>query len=911
MLQFFSWYIVITILGLLTFPLAYRLLPALPDRGYALSRSLGLLIWAFVFWLTVSLGLSQNNVGGLLLALAILVGLVVWANWRVERGGEAVEGQKPAATLRQAQGTAFNLQPVFSWLKSNLRYISSVEILFLLAFAALTFIRANNPDLTGTEKPMEMAFINAIMESPTFPPHDPWLSGYSISYYYFGFVMTAMLAEITSTIGSVAFNLMISLIFGLSAIGAYGLVYNLLHVYWQSRPDRGVDERPAKNNIIRSITGAFLAPVFLLVLGNWEALLEVLHTRGIGWSGNPGDVNVWSQLGVGYPTTTPPYNFWTWLNILELRDAPRAPFGGIFERLGSWWSEEGFNGLGNWFIEAFMPSRGGWWWWRASRVVTDHDLQGKWNEIIDEFPAFSYLLGDLHPHVLAMPFGLLVGALAFNLYLGGWKGQTHLFKVKLSANFEFELNFPVRIDGFLLLAVALGGLAFLNTWAFPIYLGLVCAALLLRLVQEHGWNWGLVEEFLKFSIPLALLSVVLYLPFYIGFSSQAGGIVPNIVYPTRATHLWIMFGGLFVPLFVFLVYLRNKEQVAWQRGFSLAIGLTLFLWVFSTILGVVAANTDIGQQFITSQGLSSTWDVLREATQRRLAFGGSLLTLILLIGAATAYLTATKPQASPDETGNPETGPLSPMPFILLFILFGGLLVLAPDFVYLRDQFGARMNTIFKFYYEAWALWTIAATFAVVVMLSELRSWIPRFAYTAVVVLLVGIGLIFPVLGLPNKTNNFSASFPRPNPDGEPLPPLITLDGAAYIARYMPDEYAGIQFLAQAAPGTIVEAVGDSYHDNFELAATYSGKPTVLGWKGHESQWRGGETEKGTREADVKNLYTLRDWSQTQAILKQYGIRYIYIGPREREIYRVYDDKFAKNLSLIFSQGEVVIYIVP
>ena len=44
MLQFFSWYITITLLGLLTFPLAYRLLPALPDRGYALSRTLGLLI---------------------------------------------------------------------------------------------------------------------------------------------------------------------------------------------------------------------------------------------------------------------------------------------------------------------------------------------------------------------------------------------------------------------------------------------------------------------------------------------------------------------------------------------------------------------------------------------------------------------------------------------------------------------------------------------------------------------------------------------------------------------------------------------------------------------------------------------------------------------------------------------------
>ena len=94
-----------------------------------------------------------------------------------------------------------------------------VEILFFLAFAFLAFVRAGNPEIVGTEKPMELAFINAILRSPTFPPHDPWLSGYAISYYYFGYVMTAMLAKATGTLGSVAFNLMLALVFALSAVG--------------------------------------------------------------------------------------------------------------------------------------------------------------------------------------------------------------------------------------------------------------------------------------------------------------------------------------------------------------------------------------------------------------------------------------------------------------------------------------------------------------------------------------------------------------------------------------------------------------------------------------------------------------------------------------------------------------------
>ena len=62
-------------------------------------------------------------------------------------------------------------------------------------------------DAAGTEKPMELAFINAIMRSPTFPPSDPWLSGYAISYYYFGYVLVALLAKLTALPGAVAFNL--------------------------------------------------------------------------------------------------------------------------------------------------------------------------------------------------------------------------------------------------------------------------------------------------------------------------------------------------------------------------------------------------------------------------------------------------------------------------------------------------------------------------------------------------------------------------------------------------------------------------------------------------------------------------------------------------------------------------------
>ena len=75
MTAFISWYLIITLLGWLTFPLVYTLFPALADRGYTLSRAAGLLIWGYVFWLLASLGIAQNDIGGILLALAFIIGL--------------------------------------------------------------------------------------------------------------------------------------------------------------------------------------------------------------------------------------------------------------------------------------------------------------------------------------------------------------------------------------------------------------------------------------------------------------------------------------------------------------------------------------------------------------------------------------------------------------------------------------------------------------------------------------------------------------------------------------------------------------------------------------------------------------------------------------------------------------------
>lgn len=816
MFSFLIWYILATLLGWLTFPLAYHLFPALKDRGYTLSRALGLLIWGYAFWLLASFRIAQNDIGGLLLGLLVLAGLSVWA---------ITNYQLPISN-----------SPILSFLKSNRSLLITTELLFFIAFAFMAFVRAGNPEILGTEKPMELMMIQGIMNSPTFPPRDLWLSGYSISYYYFGFVMTSMLAMFTGTPATAAFNLMIALIFALSAVGAYGILYNLLPTTSNSKGD---EQR--SNNRLSSFLFPLLAPLYLLLVSNVEGFLEVLHRRGLFW--------------------TEGKNFWTWLDLPELRDAPA--------QAASW-----------------IPDRF-WWWWRASRVVQDYDLNGAFTgDTIDEFPFFSYLLGDLHPHVLSMPFVLLAVALALNIFLGGLRGRTNLYFGELH----------ISKTGFFLIALTLGGMAFLNTWDILVAGALIIFSYALHRIRESGWGWGRIEEVLLLAIPAGITAYVMYLPFFIGFDSQAGGLVPNFMFPTRGVHLWVMWGTLLVPIFAFFIdMLRTKTPASWRTGILTTLGLLFALLAAMFVIGLLAFNLrpELVQPILDSQGREAG-AFIADSFARRFSYIGSLITLLALLIPASAFLFANHGPQTMDEEQTVQR-PTSTV-FVLLLITLGTLLILGPDFLYLRDNFGWRINTVFKFYYQAWILLSLAAAFGTAVLLTNLRG-VANVVFTLIVGFVLIVGLTYPALGIFNKTNNFK-------------PPYgLTLDDFDRVQIENPDEAAAIRWLRSAPDGIVAEAVGGAY-SSYARIANYTGLPTVLGWDNHEGQWRD-YVLIGNRRQDIETLYTTQDGFVAQEIVARYNIRYIYVGGLERSTYPVDEGKFNNLFRLVFQQGNATIYEVP
>ena len=781
------WYLAVTLLGWAVFPAVWRRLPALPSRGYPYARVLGWLVAGFAYWWLGTLGLARPG-----RAAAWLVGLLPLA-WG------AYAWRRPAT---RARGRA--------WLRAHRGLILTTEAVFLLAFAAWAGVRAAAPEILGTEKPMELAFIQAILRAEAFPPHDPWLSGYAISYYYFGYLLTAGLATALGTPGPVAFNLGVALVFGLAASAAYGLGYDLLAPRLGRRAAQGY---------------GLLTPLLVLLVGNWEGLLEVVHRQG--W------------LGQG-----PLAAFWTWLDILDLNTPPTA---------GPW------------------PPRF-WWWWRASRVVHDTTLAGGHQEVIDEFPFFSFLLGDLHPHVLAIPFGLVAMALALHLYRRGMPSGAG------------RARFPRGAWG--LWVLVLGGLSFLNTWDFPLYVGLNAAALLLR-GRQRGLSWqAALTRGAAWAAWMGVLGGLAYLPFYLGFGSQARGLLPNLLNPTRGAHAWVMFGPLWVPLLVALVlWARRAGSAAWRRGLAAALavsaGLALLAWLMVGVMALLPA----GGLYLGLYAAPDFATLARAAWQRQALAVAGPLTVALLGGLAVGLLPWWGARRAPTRER-----PAGAEPFPLLLVAWGALLVQVPNFVYLWDNFGTRMNTVFKFYYQAWQLWAVAAAYALAWLWARRRAW----AWLGV--LAVAAGLVYPVLGLADRTAGL-----RPAQGW-------TLDGSAWLRRTDPDAWAAAQALQRAPLGTLAEAVGGSYSE-FARLSTYSGQPAVVGWLGHEGQWRGGYDEVGTRPDDMRTLYTTGSWDVARDILTRYGIRYVALGPLERRAYRAQPTLWDAHLRLWWQQGDWRIYL--
>jgi YYY domain-containing protein len=839
MSELLGWWLLVEALGVVGLPLTITVFARLPDRGWSAAKALALLAIGWLIWfpLTIvsALPFSRAWIIGTMLVFAL-------ANIAMLR----------APSVRLA---------LTKYMQTQRGYIVASELVFAGAFGLMAWVRSFTPQVVDTEKFMDAAFLSSIWRAPHLPPPDPWLSGETINYYYFGHYLMALIAKALGTQPGAAFNLAVALIFALTAVVVFGLATNI----------SAAMRREA--SLLRLIPAGLTSVYFVLIAGNLAGAQQ--------W---------WKQAtqlasGVGAQLANP-WAFWLRRDL---------------------WTQ--YN------------------WWAPSRVVGAGDT-------INEFPAFSFILADLHAHVLALPFAALAILVALNLLLGEGEGLAAFG----APRWRF-LTLGVS-------ALCLGALYAINGWDFPTYLGLALLALVVQQWLAHGRQFSRLLTLDVFSVVVFLggLAVALYLPFYRGFSSpsQGIGVVPGDV----RSPIGDVFSIYGLPAFVLISYgtlvgaraladLLAREASGGESEPYRALRLLLAGGFILAALLALALLTELSLGF---GGWTLIWTLL-------LAAGFAALALYSLgIGGMSAR------EAQPVSTENRATA------FLLALGGLAALLIAACEIVYLRDVFGAgalfRMNTVFKLYYQAWLIAGVAAgpalyalvSFAVRAIRSALGAMSAGAAsdervtaaqgraasggviggvslWTAALVTLLVASVVYPVLATAARTVNLT--LPR------------SLDGVAYMASDSPTAFAdctkvgggsnsgddaAIRWLNAHVDGSavIVEAPGAEYSHCSRISA-FTGLPTVMGWSGHEAQWRvnwlaqpGHEATLNERLEAVNQIYTNPDQSAVMGLLQRYHVRLLYVGDAERQTYAGVDlDRYARFLTVVYQHADVTIYAAP
>ena len=171
MIEVLRFWFVVQLFALAVLPLAWRLFGALPSRGYALAKPLGLLLVTYVLWMGSSLGLLRNSVGGVLASLVLVAAVSLWLGRDGLRRATEAPDHGSGASDAEDRSPLTAHRPLLAWLRDRWRLVLVTEVLFLAAIALWALVRSYSPEITtaGGEKWMELTFLNGILRSESFP----------------------------------------------------------------------------------------------------------------------------------------------------------------------------------------------------------------------------------------------------------------------------------------------------------------------------------------------------------------------------------------------------------------------------------------------------------------------------------------------------------------------------------------------------------------------------------------------------------------------------------------------------------------------------------------------------------------------------------------------------------------------
>ncbi len=429
---------------------------------------------------------------------------------------------------------------------------------------------------------------------------------------------------------------------------------------------------------------------------------------------------------------------------------------------------------------------------------------------INEFPFFTFFHADLHPHLLAFPFFIAAFVVAHRWVEAGGKGLR-------------------AWPSMLLVALVAGTTRAANFWNLPAMaiLLVVCGVFLTtRGERVPGPAWAVIGGLGGLVVLFA--SWILFYPYTSSFQLTNNGLGRTTMFSGL-----IEFAGVWGILFAVCAIglwpraAEESETAARRRDLGLVLAAAAAL-IAGLALQMPAMTVMVFLELLAAR---AAWKSLR-------ADGGDGE------GVYAAFL-----------------------------LLLGFGMIAGCEFVYFKDSYGTdlqRMNTIFKFYHQAWPLVAIGgAVFAGRALAAGGRK---RRATRAALTVCALLAALWPL--------NVAVSRFRQK-DGP-----LSLDARGPLGRRSAGDAAAIDWLLHNAHvgSVVLEASGDPYSE-FARMSSHTGIPTVLGWANHEGLWRSNDSEVTTRLAEIKLFYTTPDPRVAWNAIQRYGVTHVVVGDMERRLY--------------------------
>jgi len=870
---------------------------------------LGWVAWPFTFWIFRPL-----RDRGYLLSRAFGWLLAGWLLWWLASTGLAINSVMNSwltvlvLALFGAAALIWQWRRFKDFLRHNWGLLLASEMLFAAAYIGFVRLRMGNPDLWqlwfGGEKFMEFAMLNGILRSPSFPPVDPHFAGGIINYYYFGLYLVAYAIKLTGIYAEVAFNLAIPTLFALTVVNAFAVAYSALQPL-PAVPQTIEDEATAAQTLTparspkwqQGFMAALLAPILVTVIGNLDGMGQMVRNLA------------------NLSTTT----FQSTLPGLE----PLVRAGSGLQQL----------------IETGQPLPT-YDFWGPSRVIPD---------TINEFPYWSFLFADLHPHLIGMPLALLFLGLVLTLF------------------FDLEIGTRIRplrsVVLLLLFALLLGALASVNLWELPTYFGLGVLALLVAQYRRLGridWRWSVL-----LSIAYIGLAYLLYWPFFSNYVNVGASGV-GLVKEGDALGQWLLIWGLMVfVLFSWLLYSTTERATPqWRRvadpGVARATdssaepvsdtspapvmaevesGLTtpgpmneealpaeeavaVEPFPNAIALAPVPSPSPAVRTRISSATGSERWlaGLMRHfdrlprfyALHQRLVQAptlGYLLTitvpLLTILAAAGVWFWGRTILALCLfplglawlllwRRGNVADRGAA---FATLLTITGLAILAGTQVIYLRDflQGGGayRMNTLFKFFSQVWVIWGLAAAIVIPrLWRGMVRGWrghrLLRFSWTVLFVLLFVASFAYPVWGTGARLD---MRFPGWRP------PFGTLNGLDFMREGVfdwPDpsntfalqsDWAAIQWLLANVRGNATIVESSQVAYYREAGSRIASMTGLSGLTGMHEGEQRYGEDVGMRSALHREFWETPDTGRMQQLLHELNVDLVYVGPLERYLH--------------------------